>query len=55
MARKGEKYRLKTITDQWYEVTRVTSSSVVLKGPDKSNEERIVSLASLKDKYTKEK
>lgn len=55
MAKKGEKYRLKSIKDQWYEVTKVSGSSVVLKGPDHLNLETIVSLDNLKKNYTQEK
>lgn len=55
MAKVGEKYRLKSITDEWYEVTKVGSSAVVLKGPDGVNLETIVSLDNLKKKYTQEK
>ena len=55
MAKVGEKYRLKSIKDQWYEVTKVGSSSVVLKGPDGVNLETIVGLTNLTKNYTKER
>lgn len=54
MASEGEKYRLKKIPSRKYEVTKVSGSAVVLKGPGNLNLEMIVSLAKLKSDYEKE-
>jgi hypothetical protein len=53
MAAVGEKYRLKKIKGEWYEVIQVGSSSVVLRTP--SNLDTIVALDTLKKDYTKDK
>ena len=54
MASKGEKYRLKKIPSRVYEVTKVSGSVVVLKGPGNLNLEMIVSLKKLSSDYEKE-
>jgi hypothetical protein len=54
MAKKGEKYHLKLMPNRKYVVTRVSGSSVVLKGPGDMQLETIVPLEVLKDDYKKE-
>lgn len=53
MAKVGEKYRLKKIKNEWYEVTIVKGSVVVLKTP--SGLETIVAKTTLDRDYTQEK
>ena len=53
MASEGEKYRLKKIKGVWYTVSKVNSTSVVLK--DEKNHEFVVSNNTLNKEYTKEK
>jgi hypothetical protein len=54
VASKGEKYSLKKIPSRVYEVTKVSGSVVVLKGPGNLNLEMIVSLNNLSTDYKKE-
>lgn len=53
MAKKGEKYRLKKIQGEWYEVMEVKGNVVILLTP--SGLEMIVAKTTLQKDYTQEK